>query len=87
MSAIVGRFAGESYIGLRSCRSLVADAFHLLLLFVISPTSSVPALLGLAVAQASLYDVPGGTRAIIFDRFQGESVYYCDVAAAVLMAR
>ncbi|KAK9899564.1 putative prohibitin PHB1 [Cystobasidium minutum MCA 4210] len=32
---------------------------------------AVPALLGLAVAQASLYDVPGGTRAIIFDRFQG----------------
>lgn len=32
---------------------------------------TVPAILGLAVAQASIYDVPGGTRAIIFDRFQG----------------
>jgi hypothetical protein len=37
---------------------------------------AVPAILGLAVAQASLYDVPGGTRAIIFDRFQGVSLSY-----------
>lgn len=42
---------------------------------------AVPAILGLAVAQASLYDVPGGTRAIIFDRFQG---MYSRAAAMLL---
>lgn len=30
-----------------------------------------PALLGVAALQASIYDVPGGTRALIFDRFSG----------------
>jgi hypothetical protein len=32
---------------------------------------AVPAVIAVGVAQASLYDVPGGHRAIIFDRFSG----------------
>ena len=32
---------------------------------------AVPAAVGLSVAQASLYDVKGGTRAVIFDRLSG----------------
>ena len=32
---------------------------------------AVPAAIGAAVAQASLYDVKGGSRAVIFDRLQG----------------
>ncbi|GAA5842492.1 hypothetical protein JCM5353_000754 [Sporobolomyces roseus] len=32
---------------------------------------AVPAFIGLSLAQASIYDVPGGHRAIIFDRFKG----------------
>ncbi|KAH7100221.1 prohibitin [Auriculariales sp. MPI-PUGE-AT-0066] len=31
----------------------------------------VPVAVGVAVAQASIYDVPGGYRAVMFDRFQG----------------
>jgi len=32
---------------------------------------AVPAAVGLSIAQASLYDVKGGTRAVIFDRLSG----------------
>lgn len=32
---------------------------------------AVPVVIGLGAIQASLYDVPGGHRAIIFDRFSG----------------
>ncbi|CEQ40692.1 SPOSA6832_02323, partial [Sporobolomyces salmonicolor] len=32
---------------------------------------AVPAFIGVSLLQASLYDVPGGHRAIIFDRFSG----------------
>merc|ERR1711939_273 len=32
---------------------------------------AVPAFIGISLAQASLYDVPGGHRAILFDRFSG----------------
>ncbi|GAA98947.1 uncharacterized protein L969DRAFT_88989 [Mixia osmundae IAM 14324] len=35
------------------------------------PRLAVPAIGGLALLQASLYDVPGGTRAVMFDRFSG----------------
>ncbi|KAG8946377.1 Prohibitin-1, subunit of the prohibitin complex (Phb1p-Phb2p), partial [Tulasnella sp. 419] len=31
----------------------------------------VPAAVGLGVLQASIYDVPGGYRAVMFDRFSG----------------
>jgi len=31
----------------------------------------VPAVIGVAVAQACIYDVPGGYRAVMFDRFSG----------------
>jgi len=33
----------------------------------------VPAFIGASVLQASLYDVPGGYRAVMFDRFSGVS--------------
>jgi prohibitin 1 len=32
---------------------------------------AVPAAVGIAFAQASIYDVKGGTRAVIFDRLSG----------------
>ena len=32
---------------------------------------AVPLVIGAGVVQASLYDVPGGHRAVIFDRFSG----------------
>ena len=32
---------------------------------------AIPAAAGLTLAQASMYDVKGGTRAVIFDRLQG----------------
>jgi len=32
---------------------------------------AVPAFLGLSLANASIYDVKGGTRAVIFDRLSG----------------
>ena len=32
---------------------------------------AVPAALGLSLANASMYDVKGGTRAVIFDRLSG----------------
>ncbi|KAK8162451.1 band 7 family-domain-containing protein [Phyllosticta citrichinensis] len=32
---------------------------------------AIPGFVALSVAQASIYDVRGGTRAVIFDRFQG----------------
>jgi len=32
---------------------------------------AVPAAIGISVAQASIYDVKGGTRAVIFDRLSG----------------
>ncbi len=32
---------------------------------------AVPAILGAALLQSSIYDVRGGTRAVIFDRLQG----------------
>jgi len=32
---------------------------------------AVPLVIGAGVIQASLYDVPGGHRAVIFDRFSG----------------
>ncbi|GAA5974957.1 hypothetical protein JCM11641_006778 [Rhodosporidiobolus odoratus] len=32
---------------------------------------ALPAFVGISLVQASLYDVPGGHRAIIFDRFSG----------------
>lgn len=31
----------------------------------------VPVAIGAALAQASIYDVPGGYRAVMFDRFTG----------------
>lgn len=34
---------------------------------------AIPLAVGVAVTQASLYDVKGGTRAVIFDRIQGVS--------------
>jgi len=33
--------------------------------------SAVPLAIGVALVQQSIYDVKGGTRAVIFDRFQG----------------
>lgn len=32
---------------------------------------AVPAIVGLGLVQSSIYDVPGGHRAVIFDRFSG----------------
>ncbi|GAA5986166.1 hypothetical protein JCM10908_006439 [Rhodotorula pacifica] len=32
---------------------------------------AVPAFIGISLVQASIYDVPGGHRAILFDRFSG----------------
>ncbi|CAJ2502738.1 Uu.00g101320.m01.CDS01 [Anthostomella pinea] len=32
---------------------------------------AIPAFIGLSVAQSSIYDVKGGSRAVIFDRLQG----------------
>ena len=32
---------------------------------------AVPAAIGISLLQASLYDVKGGTRAVIFDRMAG----------------
>lgn len=32
---------------------------------------TVPVAVAAAVVQASIYDVPGGYRAVMFDRFQG----------------
>jgi prohibitin 1 len=34
---------------------------------------AVPTAIGLSFASASIYDVKGGTRAVIFDRLQGVS--------------
>ena len=34
-------------------------------------TWAVPAAIGFSIAQAAMYDVKGGTRAVIFDRIQG----------------
>ena len=34
---------------------------------------AVPAAVGLSLANASIYDVKGGTRAVIFDRLRGVS--------------
>lgn len=34
-------------------------------------TSTVPIAIGATVVQSSLYDVPGGYRAVLFDRFSG----------------
>jgi len=31
----------------------------------------VPLAIGVALLQSSLYDVPGGFRAVMFDRFSG----------------
>jgi hypothetical protein len=33
--------------------------------------TSVPVALGATLVQSSLYDVPGGYRAVLFDRFSG----------------
>lgn len=32
---------------------------------------SVPVAIGATLVQSSLYDVPGGYRAVLFDRFSG----------------
>jgi hypothetical protein len=34
-------------------------------------TQPVPVAIGATVVQSSLYDVPGGYRAVLFDRFSG----------------
>ena len=34
-------------------------------------TYVIPAFVGLSIAQSAIYDVKGGTRAVIFDRLQG----------------
>ena len=34
-------------------------------------TYAIPAAIGFSLAQAAIYDVKGGTRAVIFDRLQG----------------
>ncbi|KAK4052477.1 Prohibitin-1, subunit of the prohibitin complex (Phb1p-Phb2p) [Microbotryomycetes sp. JL201] len=36
----------------------------------------VPGIIGVSLVQASLYDVPGGHRAIVFDRFSGRPILY-----------
>jgi hypothetical protein len=38
---------------------------------IIQPHTVVPIALGTAAFQASIYDVPGGYRAVMFDRFSG----------------
>jgi hypothetical protein len=40
-------------------------------------TAKVPLGLAVAVAQASIYDVPGGFRAVMFDRFAGVKDKVC----------
>ena len=37
----------------------------------------VPIAVGLTVINASIYDVPGGYRAVMFDRFQGVKGEVC----------
>jgi len=39
---------------------------------------TVPLAIGVALLQSSLYDVPGGFRAVMFDRFSGvqDQVWY-----------
>ena len=37
----------------------------------------VPIAVGLALLQSSLYDVPGGFRAVMFDRFSGVKNQVC----------
>ena len=41
--------------------------------------SPVPIAVGLATVNASLYDVPGGFRAVMFDRFSGVKSEVCEV--------
>lgn len=38
---------------------------------ILAHINSVPLGIAAAVVQASLYDVPGGYRAVMFDRFAG----------------
>ena len=37
----------------------------------------VPIAVGLALLQSSLYDVPGGFKAVMFDRFSGVKDQVC----------
>lgn len=64
MSALAARFAGECCVWVLARRELGAEQ---LLLCVFA----VPLGIGALALQASLYDVPGGYRAVMFDRFQG----------------
>jgi hypothetical protein len=41
------------------------------LLTLLIHSYTVPVAIGVATLQASIYDVPGGYRAVMFDRFQG----------------
>ena len=42
-----------------------------LIFLALVPFTAVPLALGAAAIQASIYDVPGGYRAVMFDRFSG----------------
>jgi prohibitin 1 len=50
---------------------LIGQHFSLLLLPLYLLTPAVPVALGATLVQSSLYDVPGGYRAVLFDRFSG----------------
>ena len=41
----------------------------------------VPLAVGASVVQASIYDVPGGYRAVMFDRFSGVNEHVRNSAA------
>jgi len=50
---------------------LIGERARSLYLVLCAHTSAVPAGIAAALFQASIYDVPGGYRAVMFDRFSG----------------
>lgn len=50
----------------------------------LTPENVVPAAIAVGAVQASLYDVPGGYRAVMFDRFTGVKDTVCQNSAHLL---
>lgn len=47
---------------------------------------AIPAAVGISLLQASLYDVKGGSRAVIFDRLAGVKNEVCMLSIVILVS-
>lgn len=65
-------------MALQGAPRLIGITVSTLFFLLLTISLPVPFALALTAFNASIYDVPGGYRAVMFDRFRGVKAEVCD---------